>query len=79
LPKRYDEISFSLSNKFIDLIAFNKTRLDSSISDNQMYIDGYDIIRKDRSRSGGGVCMYLRSSDPLIIGLGMITVNRGMM
>jgi hypothetical protein len=52
----------SLSNKFIDLIAFNETRLHSSISDNQMYIDGYDIIRKDRSRSGGGVCMYLRSS-----------------
>jgi hypothetical protein len=27
-----------------------------------MYIDGYDIIRKDRSRNGGGVCMYLHSS-----------------
>jgi hypothetical protein len=36
-----------------------------------MYIDGYDIIRKDRSRSGGGVCMYLRSSKK-IIGLDMI-------
>jgi hypothetical protein len=23
---------------------------------------GYDIIRKDRSRRGGGVCVYLRSS-----------------
>jgi hypothetical protein len=25
-------------------------------------LDGYDIIRKDRSRNGGGVCIYLRSS-----------------
>ena len=23
---------------------------------------GYDVIRKDRSRNGGGVCIYLRSS-----------------
>ena len=38
MPKRYDEISFSLSNKFIDLIAFNETRLDLSISDNNACI-----------------------------------------
>ena len=38
-------------NKFIDLIVFNETRL-----------DGYDVVRKDRSRNGGGVCIYLRSS-----------------
>ena len=25
-------------------------------------LNGYDIIRKDRSRNGGGVCIYLRSS-----------------
>jgi hypothetical protein len=25
-------------------------------------LDGYDIVRKDRSRNGGGVCIYLRSS-----------------
>ena len=31
LPKRIDEINFSMSNKFIDLIAFNETRLDANI------------------------------------------------
>ena len=25
-------------------------------------LNGYDVIRKDRSRNGGGVCIYLRSS-----------------
>ena len=25
-------------------------------------LDGYDVIRKDRSRNGGGLCIYLRSS-----------------
>ena len=48
--------------KNIDLIAFNETRLDSSISDNILHLNDYDIIRKDRSRNGGGVCIYYRSS-----------------
>jgi hypothetical protein len=62
LPKKIDEINFSMSNKFIDLIAFNGTRLDANITDNLINLDGYDIVRKDRSRNGGGVCIYLRSS-----------------
>ena len=62
LPKNIDEINFSMTNKFIDLIAFNETRLDANITDNMINLDGYDIVRKDRSRNGGGVCIYLRSS-----------------
>ena len=62
LLKKIDEINFSMTNKFIDLIAFNETRLDPNITDNMVSLDGYDVIRKDRSRNGGGVCIYLRSS-----------------
>ena len=62
LPKNIDEINFSMTNKFIDLIAFNETRLDANITDNIINLDGYDIVRKDRSRNGGEVCIYLRSS-----------------
>ena len=51
-----------MSNKFIDLIAFNETRLDSSITNGTIHLNDYDLIRKDRSRNGGGVCIYLRSS-----------------
>ena len=62
LPKKIEEIRYSMSNKYIDLIAFNETRLDSSITDNMIHLYDYDIIRKDRSRKGGGVCIYLHSS-----------------
>ena len=62
LPKNIDEIRYSMSNKHIDLIAFNKSRLDSSINYNMVHINNYDIIRKDRSRNGSGVCIYLRNS-----------------
>ena len=37
-------------------------RLDANITENMINLDGYDIVRKDRSRNGGGVCIYLRSS-----------------
>ena len=36
LPKKIDEINFSMSKKFIDLIAFNETRLDANITDNMI-------------------------------------------
>ena len=67
LPKKIDEIRYSMSNKLIDLIAFNETRLDSSITNGMIHLNDYDIIRKDRSRNGGGVCIYLRSSINYII------------
>ena len=62
LPRKIDEIRYSMSNKYIDLIGFNETRLDLNISDNMIDLNGYDIVRKDRSRNGGGVCIYLRNS-----------------
>ena len=60
LPKKIDEIRFSMSNQNIDLIAFSETRLDSTISDGMIKIPKYDLIRKDRSRNGSGVCIYSR-------------------
>ena len=62
LPKHVDELRISNLFMYFDLFALNETRLDSSISDGLVNISGYDIIRKDRSRRGGGVCVYLRSS-----------------
>jgi exonuclease III len=56
-----------MSNKFIDLIAFNETRLDPSVTNGMIYLNDYDIIRKGRSRNGGGVFMYSRSSINYII------------
>ena len=48
----------------IDIISINETKLDSTINDNEVYIPGYEIIRKDRKgngrHAGGGVCIYVR-------------------
>ncbi len=60
LPKHLDEISLILHDKKIDILALNETRLDFSISDELVSVEGYDLIRADRNRNGGGVCMYVR-------------------
>ena len=49
-------------HKNIDLLVFNETRLDWSFTDNQVCLNGYDIIRKDRSQNGGSVCIFVHSS-----------------
>ena len=61
LPKHVDELRISKLFMYFDLFA-NETRPDSSISDGLVNICAYNIIRKDRSRRGGGVCVYLRCS-----------------
>ena len=60
LTKYIDEIRLLLYDKKLDVLALNETRLDSSISDELLAIDGYDITRADRNRNGGGVCIYIR-------------------
>lgn len=57
-----DELRITLNDQCLDVLCLNETRLDSTISDNQIHIDGYSIIRRDRNRTGGGVCIYVRSN-----------------
>ena len=58
LIKHLDEICLLLYNKKLGVLALNATRLDSSIPDKLVTIDGYDLIHADRN--GGGVCIYIR-------------------
>ena len=49
-----------------DVIGLCETFLTCNISDNQIAIDGFDFIRKDRSdtqnKTGGGIILYFRKS-----------------
>ena len=61
LVKNIDEIRLMLNKAKIDIITFCETRLDSTISDNEIYVDGYNVVRNDRNRNGGGVIIYVNS------------------
>ena len=64
-PKHIDELRVLLASGPIDVLAINETRLDSSISDSEMHISNYVLVRRDRrlnGRFGRGVCFYICES-----------------
>ena len=64
----------SLRNKFlsikellasnIDIFLLSETKLDASFPINQFRIEGYRLFRYDRSRFGGGLCLYVHEDIP---------------
>ena len=62
LPKHIEEIRVILAEKCLDILALNETRLNNNITNQDMFIHNYDLIRADRSRTGGGVCLYIRNT-----------------
>ena len=42
------------------MIGISETKLDKSVLDGEVNIDGYEIKRSDRNRHGGGVACYIR-------------------
>ena len=61
LIKHFDELLIYMHDKPFDILTLNETRLDDSILNSEIKISGYDIVRRDRNRNGGGVAMYIRS------------------
>ena len=60
-----DDLKVFVLDSKIDVLAINETKIDSSVNDNEIYLPGFEVVRKDSSvngRSGGGVCIYLRSN-----------------
>lgn len=63
LPRHIGELRSWLSfNQNVDILAINETRLDSSVPNESVKISNYEIIRNDRNRQGGGVCIYVRNT-----------------
>ena len=55
---RYIERSVNLS-----IIGLSESKLDNFVNDNEISIPGYDIVRKDRNRNGGGgALVYLKNN-----------------
>ena len=42
------------------ILGISETKLDETIMDSELYIEGYDLIRSDRNRHGGGVACYIK-------------------
>ena len=59
-PKHFDQLKVFVINKPVDILSINETRLDNTISNDEVTIPRYALFRKDRLRSGGCVAVYIR-------------------
>lgn len=60
LPK-ISEIRLLCSELKLSVLGCSETWLDGSILDSEIDIANYNLIRRDRNRKGGGVCVFVRS------------------
>ena len=67
LVKHVDELRVLLAEFSIDILAINETKLDESINSSELHISGYEFIRRDRNRNGGGVGFYIKSSNSYVV------------
>nr|CAI5839931.1 unnamed protein product [Callosobruchus analis] len=48
--------------KMYSIVAVSETWLQGEIQDSEIHIDGYTVIRQDRSGRGGGVAIYIKQN-----------------
>ena len=56
------EVRELIKDKGFHILAVNETKLDSTIADSLLGVDGYAMHKQDRDRHGGGVAVYVRDS-----------------
>jgi len=62
LLNKIDEIRKFVLDFKPHVICFSETKIDSSVTNAEIQIDGYSNIRRDRNRHGGGVACYVNNS-----------------
>lgn len=65
LLSHVNELRLFLSTASIDILTVNETKLDSTISNDEIHISGFDLVRKDRvinGKYGAGVCFYIKTN-----------------
>ena len=68
LPK-LDHLRLLASTQNPHILAVTETWLDNSISDSEVMVPGYQLVRRDRNRHGGGIAMYIQDHLPFTITL----------
>ena len=58
LPK-IDEVRYIANITNVSIIGICETKLDETTLSGELEVDGYDLVRLDQSRRGGGVACYI--------------------
>ena len=62
LLSKIDELRDVVGHTKPAILGITESKLDTSVSDQEVNIRGYSILRSDRSRYGGGVACYVRAN-----------------
>ena len=68
LVAHIDKLWVFMSSSEIDILVINETKLNFSVDNNEVHLQRFEIIRKDRKTNtlnGGGVCIYVRGQKPV--------------
>ena len=60
LVAHIDELMAFMSSSEIDILSVNETKLNFSVDNDEIHLQGFDIVGKDRLTNGrnGGACLY---------------------
>jgi len=62
LQNKFEEIKTLITQDFKSQVVFlTETKIDSTYSNSQFKIDGYNMYRRDRAKGGGGIMAYISS------------------
>ena len=62
LRGKLSEVKMLLQNTGLDILAITETKITGDTTDDDIGIDGYCIVRKDRNSNGGGVMLYYKDT-----------------
>ena len=58
---KIDELRIIANKSKASVIGITESKLDKTVLDGEINIDGYELVRSDRNRHGGGVACYIRN------------------
>ena len=61
LLSKIDELKDIVGHTKPAILGITESKLDGSVTNQEVNISGYNILRNDRNRNGGGVACYIRS------------------
>jgi hypothetical protein len=59
---KISEVRLFLSRTKAAVFAASETWLDSTVNDGEIAVPGFNVVRQDRNRNGGGVALFIRDS-----------------
>ena len=62
LLSKIEELRALAFNKNISVLGITEVKLDNTVRNEELKIDGYNLLRSDRNKNGGGVACYIKSN-----------------